>query len=142
MELSARSSKRLGRNQSRRAAIFSREARRGGDFFEQDLFSGDLQGKFFEQEFGGDDGLQIALLRAGRERFVGGGVIQIHGIFPLIDAAKFTSAPGTDGGSRMPTIFWPAQTRRRRRARKIELSSALPQFMRGRRLSPMAKRKG
>ncbi len=57
-------------------------------------------------------------------------------------AAKFTSAPGTEGGSRMPTISCPAQVVRKRRARKMALSSTPPHFMRGRRLSPMAKRKG
>ena len=42
----------------------------------------------------------------------------------------------------MPTISCPAQVLRSRRARKIALSSAPPHFIRGRRLSPIAKRNG
>ncbi len=70
-----------GQKPEQQGCDFFAEARAGSDFFEQDLFSGDLQRKFFEQELGGDDGLQFALLRAGGDRLVRRGVIQIHGNF-------------------------------------------------------------
>ena len=47
---------------------------------------------------------------------------------PISIAAKFTSAPGTEGGKSSPTIFWPDQTGFNRRARKTVRTRAEPKL--------------
>ena len=137
----SRSSRRAEPQQQR--GDFFAEPRRGGGFLEQDGLAGDLQRDLVEQRLGGDHGFQPALLRAGGQRFARGGVVQIHRDFAREHCREIHQArpePTAAAGCR-PSPGPPTQARRRR-ARKIALSSTPPHFMRGRRLSPMAKRKG
>ena len=57
-------------------------------------------------------------------------------------AAKFTSAPGTEGGSKMPTISCPCQCLRKRRASTIAPTSEAKYFTLGLCPSAMANRNG
>ena len=88
-----RSSARAGQKPEEQRDQSLAEAVAGRDFFDQDRFTRDLQRNAIEQLLRGDDGFELALRRARRQRFVRGRVVQIHRHFPRERGGKIHERP-------------------------------------------------